>query len=201
MVNYTLWGTSVDLELSKETFPTEDEMKKMEDDVLNPDHGFFDSNSGNKLHFRKWLPAGGVAPKGICVFQHGIQAHCGLACKIDEEVYKIAVLAKLIPQAGYAFYSLDMLGHGFSEGERFYIPNADWTINRDDFASFASYASKEEGSSLPIFLSGESYGACLAIHVARQWMDAPDKAPSNFKGFSVLAPGKFLFAYFPQFGS
>lgn len=189
MVKYTLWGTTVDLDLPKETFPSDEEMKKMDDDVLNSDHGFFETNRGDKLHFRKWLPPNGTNVKGVVVFQHGIQAHGGLAFKKDNgDIYKIGVLAKLIPQAGYALYSLDMLGHGFSEGTRFYIPEADWKINRDDYSSFASHVSKEEGSDLPLFLMGESYGACLALHVAKQWQDLPADAPSNFKGISILAP-------------
>mmetsp|Transcript_7039 Transcript_7039/g.8018 ORF Transcript_7039/g.8018 Transcript_7039/m.8018 type:complete len:350 (+) Transcript_7039:224-1273(+) len=191
MVQYTLWGTEVDLDLPKEIFPTDDEMKKLEDNARNSKHDFFRSSRGDEsylLHYRTWLPKEGVEPKGICIYQHGIQANSGMACKLkDGTVTKTAVLTKNLVEAGYEVYGLDMLGHGFSEGRRFYIPDGDWTINRDDLASFAMHISRQK-KELPLFLFGESYGSCLAIHVARQWMDDTDNAPANFKGICVIAP-------------
>ncbi len=191
VTKFTLWDTPVELHLPKETFPTDEEMKEMDELLFGPSHGFFEkTNHGLKLHFQKWLPVG--EPKGICVFQHGIQAHGGLSCQVNGELFKVACMVKSIREAGYILYSLDMLGHGFSEGERFYIPNADWTKNRDDLAAFAQHVSRED-STLPLFLLAESYGACLSIHVARKWMDAaPEDAPTNFKGMCLLAPGEFL---------
>jgi len=157
----------------------------MDELLFNPEHGFFEEpKHGLKLHFQKWVPDD--EPKGICVFQHGIQAHGGLSCEVNGEAYKVACLVKAVKDAGYIMYSLDMLGHGFSEGEWFYIPNADWTTNRDDFAAFAQHVTKD--STLPVFLMGESYGGCLSVHVARQWMDSPADAPSNFKGICLFAP-------------
>lgn len=190
MVQYTLWGTDVDLELPKETFPTDDEIKSMEDTMSNCEHGYFDGSTrhSQKLHYRKWIPPNNQTPKGICVFQHGIQGESGLGVEVDGELYKHAMLAKHIPEAGYILYSLDMLGHGYSEGERFYIPESDWTINRDDFQSFATFAVGREDPELPFFLMGESYGGTLSLHVSRQWMDAPDSAPQNFRGICILAP-------------
>ena len=193
MVQYTLWDTNVDLNLAKATFPTEDEMKAMDDNFsgIVSEHGYFESPiHGKKLHFRKLLPPSGTETKGVFVFQHGIMAECSMSHKEDGELFKLALLAKMITEAGYIMYSLDMIGHGFSEGTRFYIPNSDWTVNRDDFKSFALFASKEEKPGLPIFLGGESYGACLAIHVSFLWMNEPESGPSNFKGICILAPGK-----------
>ncbi len=194
MVRYTLWGTEVDLDLSKETFPTDDEIKEMEETMSNCEHGYFTGSDRHdqKLHYRRWSPPNNQTPKGICVFQHGIHAESGLGVTLDDGgLHAYAILAKYIPEAGYILYSLDMLGHGYSEGERFYIPNADWTINRDDLRSFATFAAGKEDPELPFFLMGESYGACLTLHVSRQWMDAPDTAPPNFRGICVLAPGTY----------
>jgi alpha-beta hydrolase superfamily lysophospholipase len=190
MVKYTLWGTTVNLDLSKKTFPTDDEIEKIDGLFVNCDHGFFDSSIGAKLHFRICSPTNGVTPKGICVFLHGIHGYSGLGCEIDGDIYKHPLLFNRLAEDGYIVYALDMQGHGFSEGKRFVIPYSDYKINRDDFASFASFVSKKENPSLPLFLMGESYGACLAIHTARLWMDSPKKRPSNFKGFCVLAPGE-----------
>lgn len=81
-----------------------------------------------------------------------------------------------------------MLGHGFSEGHRFYIPNGDWTINRDDLESFAKFVVKEHGDQIPLFMAGDSYGACLTIHVAKFWQNHPENAPSSFKGIGLFCP-------------
>ena len=192
MVEYTLWGNTVNLNLSRDTFPTDDEIKSMDENGLTSQHGFFESNrGGHKLHYRKCMPPNGVTPKGMCVFEHGIQGHGGMSVVENGERYKYALLPKLLTDAGYILYILDMYGHGFSEGERFYIPESDWTLNRDDLDSFAVFASHQEGAEqLPLFLMGESYGACLVLHVARQWMDSPEESPSNYKGICISAPGK-----------
>lgn len=204
MVKYTLWGNEVDLDLDKKTFPTVDEMKEMDDIMFNCEHGYFDGSErhNHKLHYRKWLHARNgtstttTSPKGICVFQHGIHGESGFGAIVDGTPCKLALLAKTLIDAGYILYSLDMLGHGYSEGARFYIPDGDWTINRADFRSFAKFVEKkeeEEEELLPFYLLGESYGACLALHVARQWMDEPDTAPKNFRSICILAPGMFSF--------
>lgn len=186
----------MELQLPKETFPTDEEIKQLDELHLNPEHGYFEASHGSKLHFQKWFPRtttatadnNNIQPKGIAVFQHGIQAHGGLSCALNGEVYGVTCMVKAVTEAGYILYCLDMVGHGFSEGERFFIPNSDWKVNRDDLSAFAHYVSKDDNSDLPLFLVGQSYGSCLSIHIARQWMDTPDEAPSNFKGICILAP-------------
>ncbi len=203
----------------------------MDDLLYNPDHGFFETERGLKLHYQKWVPSSVDSysnsngnsngnsssdnvhveprprPRGICVFHHGIHGHGGASCKVNGEIYGVACLVKaIVREGGYILYSLDMAGHGFSEGERFVIPNADWKVNRDDLAAFARYVSFSDGDedgdedgeeagnystgAPPLFLLGQSYGGCLSIHIARQWMDNPADAPSNFKGICLLAPGE-----------
>ncbi len=206
MVKYTLWGNEVELDLSKKTFPTDEEMKEMEDVMLNCEHGYFDGSErhDHKLHYRKWSPVKSPtpveegedtpsSPKGVCVFQHGIHGDSGAGAIVDGTHCKLSLLAKTLMDSGYILYSLDMLGHGYSEGTRFFIPDGDWTVNRDDFQSFAKFVEKEEDPDLPFYLLGESYGACLTLHVARQWLDAPDTAPKNFRSICVLAPGMYDF--------
>ena len=78
-------------------------------------------------------------------------------------------------KAGIAFYAYDQLGHGFSEGGRFYIPNGDWTINRDDLVKFSRFVASQHEPGTPVFLSGDSYGGCLAIHAAKILQDETDK--------------------------
>jgi alpha-beta hydrolase superfamily lysophospholipase len=219
MVKYFLWGTEVDLDLPKETFPTEQEIEEMDENVFNPQHGFFEytttrSNGANdnadfndnggddnddngesfKLHYRKYVPVDDdIRPRAVCVFQHGIGGHSATACKLYDEVteewqtYKFSTLYKSLIDAGYALYSLDMLGHGFSEGLRFYIPNGDWTVNRDCLDAFALFAASEHDG-VPLFLMGESYGGCLALHVAKKWQENLGVAPSTFSGLCLFSP-------------
>ncbi len=194
MVEYTLWETKVDIEIPNNVVPTNEEIQALDDILGVPcTHGYFQSpHHGRKLHYRKFVPTGeNVEPKGIFIFQHGIKAECGMACQVDGKFYKASVLSTMVTKAGYIFYTLDMLGHGLSEGHRFYIPNGDWKINRDDLASFTCFVSNQEKSHLSLFLGGESYGGCLTIQVARKFADEPDECPSNFKGICLFAPGKF----------
>lgn len=72
-------------------------------------------------------------------------------------------------------------------GDRFHV-QSNWEYNRDDLIAFNSFAASENENNIPFFLGGESYGACLAIHVARYWQDHPDKATSDFRGFANLSP-------------
>ena len=206
MVEYTLWDTCVNLEIPKDVFVTDEEIQEMDGHFDFPcEHGYFSSTHQNqKLHYRKWTPPAGTQIKGVLVWQHGIHGEGAMSCKIDGKTYQTAVLVNMAIKAGYIMYSLDMLGHGFSEGVRFLIPDSDWTINRDDLASFAMFVSKQEveksSKNLPLFLGGESYGSCLSIHVARKWMDgSKEEKPLNFKGICILAPGacsNFIYSFY-----
>ncbi len=200
MVQYNLWGEEVNLDLSKDTFPTKKEIQNMDDLLFNCSHGYFETPvshrnkyGGIKLHYRKFTPPSDkcTVVRGVCVYQHGIHSEGGMGCIIDGSLYKYSLLSKMLTESGYILYVVDLRGHGFSEGDRFYIPRSDWTVNRDDLESFALYVSgKREHASLPFFLMGESFGACLTIHIARQWMDNPKLAPPNFRGICLLSPGK-----------
>lgn len=148
--------------------------------LLNPSHGFFDTDTGEKMHYLKYLPEGNTKPKAICVYQHGIGAFCG-------KTY-MAMLARTMTKHGFALYVPDMIGHGFSEGCRFYIPRGRWSINRDGLEAFARFTISQHATGTPSFLMAESYGGCLALHVARLWQDDPRRAPAGFGGICLIAP-------------
>jgi len=167
-----------------------EEIKEMDSLFPSPlTHGYFPSEStGCQLHYRVCLPDKNQEVKGILVFQHGIAAHSGTAFKLSSgRVTNYALLTNSMVKAGYGVYLLDMYGHGFSEGTRFYVPNS-WEVNRDDFHSFALFAARQHTEDTPLFLGGDSYGGCLAIHVARQWQDNPTGAPTGFHGLCLTAP-------------
>ena len=184
---YDLWGEKVNLGITKDKFPTDDEIAVMEAKLPAPcEHGWFPSSfSQQQLHYRKIVPSAETIPKAVVVFHHGILSHGGSATITkDGRKLKFALFVEyLVNQQGYALYTFDMLGHGYSEGvPRFYVP--DWKNNRDDLENFTRMAAAEHAS-LPVFIIGESYGGCLALHVAKELQEKP---LPNFGGLLLLAP-------------
>lgn len=178
---YTLWGKEVVIQIPKERFPTESELQSFDAVLPGCQHGWFESN-GCQLHYLKFVPK--TKPRGICVFLHGIQGYCNNAWNVDGRKLNTALLSDECLKKGYALYTLDMRGHGFSEGDRFYVP--DYRINRDDLDGFARFAASEHDEDTPLFLMGESYGACLALHVTSLWQS--DRGPKGLTGTVVQAP-------------
>ena len=68
------------------------------------------------------------------------------------------------------------------------IPSGNWKINRDDLVKFAKLAASEHDEGTPLFIIGDSYGGCLAIHAARYFQDNPSEAPKGFTGILLNAP-------------
>ncbi|KAL9187299.1 hypothetical protein ACHAXT_001402 [Thalassiosira profunda] len=172
---YDLWGASdVDIEIAKDIFPGGEWLREKDELFDHPEHGWFESTYRKKrLHFRKNVPSGGL--KAIVVWAHGICGQSGFGMKIGERYTDQALRIRQMGEAGIAVYSFDMLGHGFSEGGRFYIPDGKWEINRDDLVAFCKLAAKDHD--VPLFVSGDSYGGCLALHAAHYFQTHPDECP------------------------
>lgn len=187
---YELWGEKVSVQLPK--LPTPEEIQEIDEISGNPSHGFFQTSHG-KLHYRYYLPKDDDI-KAVCIWQHGIQAHSGIAMKVSsstgndggksndvDEVNRytnIGLLSRKLMSKNIALYAPDMIGHGFSEGVRFYIPDANFEINRDHLDYFSRFvATKHKG--IPIFLMGDSYGGCLALHVAKLWQEQGQQSQSS----------------------
>jgi len=167
------------------------------DEICGNDfHGWMQSDAtGKQLHYRKFLTPATTKTKGIVVFLHGVHGQTGLAFRLkatdgssskEDRFTNLGLLSRALNAAGYDVYAADYMGHGFSEGERFYIP--DWKIHRDDSEQFCRFAAAQHDEDLPFFLTGQSYGGGLAIHVARLWQDHSDKCPKSFKGFVSVCP-------------
>lgn len=188
MVKYELWGNNVDIEVPKDVFPNKERQKELDEVFNNPEHGFFEgTHEGKKIYYRKSLPEG--APKGIIVWQHGIHGQSGFGMKLQDGRYiDMALRTRLFTKEGFAVYASDQLGHGYSEGTRFLIPNGNWQINRDDLVQFAKLAASEHDGTIPLFLIGDSYGGCLVLHAARVFQDKPNEAPKGFAGVLLNAP-------------
>jgi len=80
----------------------------------------------------------------------------------------------------------DQYGHGLSEGTRFYVPS--WKEARDDLINFVKLVATKHPTTIPLFLSGESFGGCLTIHTAKHFQDHPDEAPPNFDSSLLICP-------------
>lgn len=187
---YNLWGQSVDIEIPEDVFPDEKWRDAKDEMFHNNKHGFFESTyQGKQLHYRYNLPEKSK-PKAIMIWQHGIVGQSGFGMKYsgdDGRYTDYALRSRMLNEAGIAVYAHDALGHGFSEGTRFYIPNGRWTLNRDDFVAFTKLVASKHEPGTPIFLAGDSYGGCLAIHAAKVFQDSPDPNV-NLKGICVNCP-------------
>jgi len=184
---YNLWGASdLDIEIAKTVFPDDEWLQDQDELFDHPQHGWFESVYQNKrLHYRKNVPADGKV-KAMVVWHHGICGQSGFGMKIGERFTDQALRIRQMAEAGIAVYSCDALGHGFSEGTRFYIPHGQWQINRDDLVSFCQLASKDYD--VPLFVSGDSYGGCLALHTAHYFQEHPAERPDHFIGCCLNCP-------------
>jgi alpha-beta hydrolase superfamily lysophospholipase len=185
MVEKALWGRKVNLAVpTPETFPTDDEIDKMEALLPGCKHGWLESNDV-ALHYRKFEPTKKKS-RAVVVFMHGISAQSGKGIVLQSSGRKLAMslLSDELMKAGYTLYALDMRGHGYSEGTRFYVPT--WETNRDDLDALVHLASNEHPDE-PLFLMGESYGATLCLHLARKWQTMSG-APDKFSGLALIAP-------------
>ncbi|KAL7546063.1 hypothetical protein ACHAWF_009471, partial [Thalassiosira exigua] len=191
MPRYDLWGASgLDIEIPEDVFPDAEWIQ--DQDVLfdHPEHGWFESSyRGKRLHFRKNVPTGRV--RAVVVWHHGICGQSGFGMKIGDRYTDHALRVRAMVAAGIAVYALDALGHGFSEGQRFYIPEGRWEINRDDLVQFCRFVCKDDEvpvEDVPLFVSGDSYGGCLALHATHHFQENPAEAPANFVGCCLNCP-------------
>jgi len=195
MPQYELWGHTVDIEIPKDIFPSDEKQKELDEILGHPTHGFFEGTfGGKKLHYRKHLPANNAKPKALVIWQHGIHGESGfgMKCPTPDGKFRYTNFAMRVrtmtEQHGFAVYAHDQLGHGYSEGARFLIPSGKWQINRDDLIRFAKDVVCKEYPDVPLFLCGDSYGGCLVLHAGREFQDHPELVNNQFAGILLNAP-------------
>ena len=189
---YNLWGASnaINIEIPNDIFPNQAWLNEQEELFNRPQHGWFESTYKNKkLHYRKNIPNNKNGEvKGILVYHHGICGHSGFGMKLKNGQYTDQALRiRQMNNVGIAVYSFDALGHGFSEGARFYIPNGHWVYLRDDFIEFCKLATSDYPN-VPMFVSGDSFGGCLALHTAYYFQMNDDERPNTFVGCCLNCP-------------
>jgi acylglycerol lipase len=202
MVMHKVFGVERDIDISKDVFPTEEEINDMEARLPGCEHGWFDSvDNGLKLHYRKFLPtttssSGNNHPKAIIIWMHGVQTHCGRAHILkDGRKINMALLQDyIVRRQGYALYAFDMTGHGYSEGSRFLVKS---TTVKEDYLRFVTLVtSLHDDQHVPLFLMGESFGGNLTLQVARHYQDHPNDKPPGFQGIILVAAAIYGYQIF-----
>lgn len=186
---YELWGKTVHLGIPPDKFPSKEETEKMESEMPGCEHGWFESCSEQKqLHYRKFMPPSDQKPKAIIVFHHGIQDHSGdaMITKEGRKLGRAAMIDYFVTKNGYALYAMDQLGHGYSEGRRMFLE--DYRMAVSDFVAFIHLAASDHHEETPLFVSGHSFGGCLALHAVHAFQTDPEKAPPEFRGLVLFAP-------------
>jgi len=103
---------------------------------------------GTQIYRHSWLPDG--TPRAVILLLHGLGEHSGRYSNLVE---------RLVP-LGHAVYTLDLVGHGRSEGPRAYVRRfGEYSALIHDY--LAQVRAKHAG--LPVFAFGHSMGAVIAV--------------------------------------
>lgn len=160
---------------------------------MNQTEGAFNGVRNLKIYYHAWLPEGQA--KAVLLIVHGLGEHCGRYTNVIE---------RFVP-LGYAFYGLDHIGHGRSEGEREMVERfADFTDNLAIYYRMVKAWQPDK----PIFLYGHSMGGLIACnYLIDHQADfagaiisaALVRVPANISPVTV-AMGKILSALAPKAG-
>ncbi|CAJ1944333.1 unnamed protein product [Cylindrotheca closterium] len=199
----TVFGSKVTIEIDDDCFPTDKEIETMDVNLPGCQHDYFESKShgGAKLHYRYWLPPKGNV-KGVAVFFHGINSHSGRGFVVDGRKLSFSLMTEQFLNQGIALYLMDQYGHGFSEGSRFLIKK--WEMNKQDCIDFANfiaekYSADSKKKAPPLFIAGESFGGCMAIHTSKYCQDTADTSPAGKLFDSMLLTAPAIHADLPGF--
>lgn len=147
----------------------------------------------NGIYYRHWALTGD--PSGVVLIVHGLGEHC--------ERYNH--VADALNSAGYAVASLDLPGHGQSEGTRGYVQS--FSDYQDAVLNLYKQMT-EAYPNLPIFLFGHSMGGLIATRLlidqqdlfAAAMLSGPAiQSPQEPPAFQV-AIIKMISALFPKLG-
>jgi alpha-beta hydrolase superfamily lysophospholipase len=113
------------------------------------------AGDGTELAYRVY-PAANGAPRGVLVFQHGIQSH---------GAWYVETAAELA-RRGYSVYLTDRRGSGASGGPRGHFPSTGQLV--DDVRRFVEVAQQNDA---PTFVVGGSWGARPGVGYALEQQD------------------------------
>ena len=155
--------------------------------------GYFKNQENQSIYFQNWLPDN--PPKAVFLIVHGLNEHSG---RYDH-------FSNFFVNEGFAVYSMDLIGHGKSDGTRSYVK--DFNNYLDDIILYVEKIKQLQPGS-PIFLIGHSMGGLIG---ALLLIDHPDQfAGAVLSGSVVQVPddvsplfislGKFVSLVLPKLG-
>jgi acylglycerol lipase len=107
------------------------------------------ARDGLRLYTQCWQPD--AAPAAVVCLVHGLGEHGG----------RYVHMADFLTRHGYTLFSLDLRGHGKSNGKRGHAPTYEALL--DDIAVFLQQASKQFAG-VPLVLYGHSLGGGLVLN-------------------------------------
>ena len=155
--------------------------------------GYFKNQKNQSIYFQNWLPDN--PPKAVFLIVHGLNEHSG----------RYDYFSNFFVNEGLAVYSMDLIGHGKSDGTRSYVK--DFNNYLDDIILYVEKIKQLQPGS-PIFLIGHSMGGLIG---ALLLIDHPDQfAGAVLSGSVVQVPddvsplfislGKFVSFVLPKLG-
>ncbi len=155
--------------------------------------GYFKNQENQSIYFQNWLPDNPA--KAVFLIVHGLNEHSG---RYDN-------FSNFFANEGFAVYSMDLIGHGKSDGTRSYVK--DFNNYLDDIILYLEKIKQLQPGS-PIFLIGHSMGGLIATLLL---IDHPDQfAGAVLSGSAVQVPddvsplfislGKFVSFVLPKLG-
>jgi len=180
----------------------EEILSKLDSWLMPQTDGFFEAPSGHRLHVRAVVPPSdpsALKAKAVLLHFHGMNSHN------NGRNWAVEFFPRLAQQ-GYVLFAVDMMGHGYSEGERALVE--DWEDVFEDMASFAeelygvsaSPARPEDFHSgvcpevlnrvrqLPLFLHGQSLGGMICLGVGLRLQRSQKLEKGIFRGALLAAP-------------
>lgn len=111
-----------------------------------------DGKGGVKILRQSWTPPSGTSVRGSLVIVHGLRDYGD----------RYAELANHLAKRGFAVHTLDLRGHGDSEGDR------EWVDDFDDYVADVDALLREaewKNKGKPLFLLGHSMGGAIALRI------------------------------------
>eukprot|EP00931_Biecheleriopsis_adriatica_P119321 TRINITY_DN94558_c0_g1_i1.p1 TRINITY_DN94558_c0_g1~~TRINITY_DN94558_c0_g1_i1.p1 ORF type:complete len:371 (-),score=88.59 TRINITY_DN94558_c0_g1_i1:14-1126(-) len=179
----------------------EEALNKLQKWLLPATPGFFEAPSGHRLHVRATLPQGDPAArsaKAVILYCHGLNSHVNARSWAGGFYPRVA-------QEGFAVFALDIMGHGYSEGERSLVENwevvfedlerflevlmgvTDESVASDDFNAGICPEALQNIRRLPLFVSGMSMGGMISMYVGLR-LQRSEKLYSRFRGAVLGCP-------------
>jgi len=155
--------------------------------------GYFKNQENLSIYIQNWLPENPA--KAVLLIVHGLNEHSG----------RYDYFSNFFVNEGFAVYSMDLVGHGKSDGTRAFVK--DFVNYIDDINLYLDKIKQLQPGS-PIFLIGHSMGGLIG---ALLLIDYPDQfAGAVLSGSVVQVPddvsplfislGKFVSLVLPKLG-